>query len=165
MNLERINALFELVNGVLVNKVSRGSVKKGAIAGYITEDGYRRVCVDGKYLYVHVIVWKLHGNEIPEGYILDHKDGDRQNNVITNLRLATHTTNQYNKFRQKDGTSKYKGVWYDAKKNVWKASIRLPKERIYLGQYSTELEAAEAYDFVAKEIHGEFAKLNLTGSK
>ena len=164
MNIERLKALFEFNNGVLINKVSRGKAKKGELAGYVAEDGYCRVRIDGKYYYIHKIVWAMHHGEIPTG-VVDHKDCDKTNNDISNLRLATQLTNQYNKTRQKDGTSKYKGVWYDAKKRVWKASIRLPDKRLYLGQFSSELEAARVYDEFAIEIHGEFAKLNLTGSE
>lgn len=164
MDLERVKALFEVIDGKVVNKVSRGSARRGALAGYVTEDGYRRVRVDGKYYYIHYIAWWLNGQEVPEGFLLDHEDSDRQNNSICNLRLATNLTNQYNKTRQKDGTSTYKGVWFDAKKKVWKAAIRLPTERLYIGQFDTEIEAAKAYDLFAIEIHGEFAKLNLAGS-
>lgn len=163
MKLERVNALFEIIDGKVVNKISRGSALKGALAGYIAEDGYRRVRADGEYYYIHYIAWWLDGREVPEDMLLDHEDGNRQNNSISNLRLATNLTNQYNKARQKDGTSKYKGVWFDAKKKVWKAAIRLPTERLYIGQFDNELEAAKAYDLFAIEIHGEFAKLNLAG--
>lgn len=161
MDIERLKAIFEIKDGRLVNKISRGSAKAGSLAGYVTEDNYRRARVDGKYFYVHIMLWRMEGNSIPDGFMLDHIDGDRQNNVIANLRLATSRENQHNKFRQKEGTSEYKGVWYDAKKSKWKAAIRLPESRLYIGQFETELEAALAYDEIAREIHGEFAKLNI----
>jgi hypothetical protein len=163
MQIERLEALFYYNEGNLYNAVSRGSAKKDMLTGYITEDGYRRVRVDGQYIYVHQVVWILHEGEIPEGLFIDHIDGDRLNNARYNLRLATPRENQQNKARQQNGTSKYKGVWYDAKKAVWKASIRIEKARYYIGQFRTEEEAAIAYDGIAIEIHGKFAKLNLPG--
>ena len=118
--------------------------------------------VDGRYYYIHRLVWFLLTNkEIPNDLFIDHIDGNRLNNHIENLRLATSLENQYNKARQSNGTSQYKGVWYDAVKGLWKASIRSQDKRLYVGQFETELEAAIAYDKIAIEIQGKFAKLNI----
>lgn len=165
MKIERLRALFYYKDCTLFNKVSRGSVRKDLESGYIAEDGYRRVRVDGRYYYIHRLVWWIcTGKEVPEDLMIDHIDGNRLNNDIDNLRLATALENQYNKFRQSNGTSQYKGVWYDSVKGFWKASIRLHDKRLYIGQFDTELEAALAYDKYAIELQGEFAKLNiLTG--
>jgi len=157
----QIETLFEYKADKFYNRVSRGSVKAGTLAGYNANDGYRRVCIQKKYYYIHRLIWQLLVGEIEDGLFIDHIDGDRLNNSISNLRLATARENQQNKFRQKVGTSAYKGVWWDAKKNVWKASFRTAEKRIYLGQFESELEAAGTYDEMAKVHHGEFAKLNL----
>jgi len=162
MKIERLKALFYYKDGKLYNRISRGSVKKDSESGYTAEDGYRRVRVDGKYYYIHRLVWFLLTNkEIPEDLYIDHIDGNRQNNHIENLRLATALENQYNKQRQNSGTSTYKGVWFDSVKDCWKASIRFKDKRHYIGQFETELEAALAYDRLAIEIQGKFAKLNI----
>jgi hypothetical protein len=162
MKLERLKALFYYKDGKLLNRVSRGSSKKDQETGYIAEDGYRRVRVDGKYFYVHRLVWFYCTNkEVPDDLFIDHIDGNRLNNSISNLRLATSLENQYNKFRQANGTSKYKGVWFDSKKNVWKSSIRINGKRLYIGQFDTEILAALAYDSVAIQVQREFTKLNI----
>ncbi len=165
MKLERLKALFYYKDGNFYNRISRGSARKDSEAGYVAEDGYRRVRVDGKYHYVHRLVWYyVTGKEVPEDLFIDHKDGDRLNNCIENLRLATSLENQYNKARQQNGTSTYKGVWYDTAKGFWKASIRFKDKRHYIGQFNTELEAAIAYDTLAISLQGKFAKPNvLTG--
>lgn len=50
--------------------------------------GYLRVSLNNKRFIIHRIIWKmLTGTEPPE--MIDHIDGDRTNNHINNLRLAT----------------------------------------------------------------------------
>jgi len=43
----------------------------------------------------HLVYWEHYGTRIPRGYVLHHKDGDRTNDNIRNLKLMTnaaHTT-------------------------------------------------------------------------
>ena len=39
--------------------------------------------------YIHRLVWETFVGEIPKGYIIHHKDGNRQNNCLSNLQLVT----------------------------------------------------------------------------
>lgn len=39
--------------------------------------------------YIHRLVWEAFVGEIPKGYIVHHKDGNRQNNSLSNLKLVT----------------------------------------------------------------------------
>lgn len=116
----------------------------------------------GRY-YAHQIAWYLTHNEWPKLYI-DHKDGNPTNNKFNNLRLATAAQNMYNQRKTNRKTSsQYKGVVYrtDTKMHPWRAHIMFKGKQISLGQYGTELEAAEAYDKKALELFGEFASLNI----
>lgn len=42
---------------------------------------------------VHRIVWELHNGPVPEGLEIDHIDGNKQNNDISNLRAVSHSEN------------------------------------------------------------------------
>lgn len=96
------------------------------------------------------------------GQIVDHVNGNGLDNRRMNLRLCTHAENIRNSAKRK-GSSKYKGVYlkYRGRKHtLWQARIYRDGALISLGLYRSEIEAARAYDMVAVEIHGEFARLN-----
>ena len=57
-------------------------------------------------------------------------------------------------------SSQYKGVTLEKKSGKWIAQIRIDGKRKYLGIFTSEEEAAMAYDLKAEEAHGEFAVLN-----
>ena len=102
----------------------------------------------------------------PKGMQGDHKDGNRLDNRRLNLRNSTHGQNQQNRGANKSyagrgSTSKYKGVSLRCDGKKWCASIMSDRKRYYLGSnFSSEVEAALAYNKAAKELHGEFAYMN-----
>lgn len=62
-------------------------------------NGYLRVQLDAVYYSAHVIVWEsFNEQQVPEGYQIDHIDGNRQNNLLSNLRLVDHSSNMKNSF-------------------------------------------------------------------
>lgn len=92
---------------------------------------------------------------------IDHKDGDGLNNQKDNLRGCTRQQNIHNTKPRLNTISRYKGVGLERKNGKWRVSIKaMDGSRISLGAYFTEEEAARAYDAKAKELFGEFARLN-----
>lgn len=104
----------------------------------------------------------------PEGMFVDHINNDPLDNRRCNLRVCTHAENQRNKKKpayRRRTTSKYMGVfWRSAGKRHWLAQIGHQGHQIHIGSYATEVEAAMAYDDVAKKLHGAFASLNFRGT-
>ena len=92
---------------------------------------------------------------------VDHIDGSRTNNNWENLRYATSSENGMNAKHRTGGSSVYKGVNYQTQAKKWKAQIGFNRQRIYLGIFPSEREAAEAYNTAAREQYGEYAKLNI----
>lgn len=90
----------------------------------------------------------------------DHIDGNGLNNVRSNLRVCTVTQNQRSSRKLRGGTSKYKGVFWNYANSKWLSAIRTNKERIYLGSFDSEIDAARAYDIAALKYHGDFSVTN-----
>lgn len=92
---------------------------------------------------------------------VDHVNSDGLDNRRENLRLATSKQQSYNKRPQKNKMySKYKGVCWDASRSKWVVYIHHQGRQIYLGRFTSELDAAKAYDDAAKERFGEFSRTN-----
>lgn len=88
---------------------------------------------------------------------VDHINGNGLDNRRKNLRLVT---SQQNNFNRRPVNSKYKGVAFHKRCNLWEAKICINQKRMCLGFFKTAQEAARAYNLKAKELFGEFAYLN-----
>lgn len=98
--------------------------------------------------------------DAPNGTQIDHQDGDGLNNQNENLRFCTAAQNQFNRNKQINNSSGFKGVDFHKNMNKWRAKIQLNYKRIHLGYFDSAEEAARAYDEAAKKYYGEFAMLN-----
>lgn len=96
----------------------------------------------------HEIVW------CPEGFEVDHINGDKLDNRKQNLRVCTRAQNQANVGVTSRNKSGFKGVSFDRGK--WVARTK----GVHLGRFTDPVEAARAYDKKAIELFGEFANLN-----
>lgn len=158
---DEVRQLFEYDNatGNLIWKIDvKPRAKAGAVAGFISNDNYRRIGYRGRIYLGHRLVWFYCTGEWPAEF-LDHIDGDRSNNRIENLRNASRTDNNRNVALQKNNRSGFKGVSYMKRDGVWVAQITHNKKNYFLGRYKLPEEAYAAYCTAAKELHGEFARL------
>ncbi len=95
----------------------------------------------------------------PEGMFTDHINGNKLDNRKCNLRVVTRSQNCRNQGpRIQKISSQHKGVYWHKRDRRWRATITTDERRIWLGDFKTELEAANAYKEAARKYHGEFAR-------
>lgn len=108
---------------------------------------------DGRrfHVLVHRVAWFMQTGVWPKRQI-DHRDGNESNNRWDNLREATQLQNSQN-LRPRSKTGRLLGT--RKARNGWDASINVPGEArsVYLGRFTTEQEAHEAYCEAKLRLH------------
>jgi hypothetical protein len=114
-----------------------------ACSGKAVCRGYAVVKVLGENHLYHRICWLLAHGEIDDSLDIDHINGDGIDNRLVNLRLGTTRENLQNRVEHRNGH--LVGATWHKQKEKWQAGIRINGKKKYLGYFSTELEAHEAY--------------------
>lgn len=163
--VELVRELFtyDKATGVLTwQKSINNRVKVGSRVGRVSPYGYLQTSINRTHYYVHRIIWLFVKGEDPGQFQVDHIDGNRLNNRIDNLRLATAKQNGANRGKQINNTSGYKGVCWNARYKKWQAGIQITlaenKKYLHIGYFDTPELAHMAYCKAAAELHGEFAR-------
>lgn len=119
------------------------------------KEGYAQRKDNNTIIRMHRIIMNT-----PDGMLTDHINQNKLDNQKNNLRICTYAENLMNSSKRKHTTSIYKGVSYNKQRKKWEAYIKFNKKQIHLGNFNYEKEAAKKYDEKAKELFGEFARLN-----
>lgn len=116
--------------------------------------GYLQLGIGGRTKYFHRVVWEHANGPIPAGFQIDHINGDKSDNRITNLRIVTKHQNMQNQHRahtrSKTGV---KGVHWCNKRQKYGASIAAFNKSQRLGWFDSIQEAADAYAVAADLLH------------
>jgi hypothetical protein len=141
-------------------KKPRGAVQLGDEAGCKAD--YIVIRLLGVCYVAQRLIWLYeNGSFPPDGYMVDHKDQNKHNNILTNLRLATATENRCNHKLYDSNKSGYTGVFRRGP-NKFTAFIRYKNKRYHIGQFGTAKKASIARDEYARKLHCGFATLNET---
>jgi hypothetical protein len=148
---------YDPETGIITWKVRRSNrVMAGHVAGKVhKKTGYREIIIDRRYYLAHRLAWFYAHGTWPER--IDHRDGDKLNNRIENLREATVSQNAANKKMNITNRCGFKGV-RATENNRWRATIETNSKSYSLGTFDTPEEAHAAYVNAAKRLFGEFAR-------
>lgn len=127
----------------------------GKIAGTDSAHGYKLIQLKGKTFFLHRVVFFLCHGWLPEN--IDHKNCNRTDNRISNLRPASKSRNSFNRKINSNNKSGYKGVDYLSKTGRFRAQIQKNYIKIVIGEFRTAEEAHRAYVMKSDELFGEFS--------
>ncbi len=154
---DRMRELFDYdpATGIFTRTVTVSSnAMVGQKVGCPSRGGYLRVRIDGKHHYCHRLAWLYCYGHFPEEDI-DHINGNRSDNRIANLRLATRAENQQNISRIGHGKSGLVGAYWDRSRRRWYSKVRDPEtgKQYRLGYYDAREDAHEAYKAWKRKNH------------
>nr|WP_064759029.1 HNH endonuclease [Escherichia coli] len=157
VNLEEVNSLLEYNPDTGLFKWKPGLGKRSTLERAGTRDMTRHVAIEinGVKYFAHRLAWLItYGFWPPD--VIDHINGNRTDNRICNLRLATLAENSRNRSAQKNGCG-YKGVYYSKRQRKWVGQIRANGIKHHLGVFDNPEDAHKAYCIAAKNLHGDFS--------
>jgi hypothetical protein len=118
-----------------------------------TSNGYMRVSSPhGEERLVHRLAAAQYLEGWDSSLEVDHIDGNRRNNHISNLRLVTFDYQSKAYQSPRGGTSKYRGVFMNSRDGNWLAYCGTGKDRLWSRNHKSENDAALAYDRMARKL-------------
>lgn len=127
-------------------------------AGYVKTNGYRQISINKINYPAHKLAWLYVYGKYP--IMLDHKDHNRDNNAILNLREVTNSENSKNMKQNKNNKTGIVGVSLNKSIGKWEASITVNMKPVKLGFFTdihlaikAREEAEKKYNFHPN--HGE----------
>ena len=155
LTVERLREMldYDPESGVFVWKVSTSNrAPVGSSAGTDHGNGYRVIAIDHCTHYAHHLAWLFIYGEYPNQE-MDHIDGNRSNNKISNLRHGTHAQNMQNLSLRATNKSGMTGVSWLKNYGKWEAYITVNYKKINLGYYDDLQEAGAAYLNAKQDLH------------
>ena len=109
-----------------------------------------------KIHYIHQLV-AIHF--IPNIYntkCIDHRNNNRLDNTISNLRWVSYQQNSFNSLLSSKNTTGSKGIYFNKKTQKWYSQIRFNYKLIHIGHFVNFEDAKIARKKKALELFGNF---------
>ncbi|HIH8982537.1 TPA: HNH endonuclease [Serratia marcescens] len=128
----------------------------GTTAGTLIASGYIKINIRGKIYAAHRLVWLYLYGEFPPEFI-DHINGDRADNRLVNLRLATACQNMMNVPLKASNSTGVKGLWFRQETNRWIMYGKANRKTYWLGAFDNIIDAVAERRRFERIHHGSFA--------
>lgn len=113
----------------LAKNTNASKYRVGDIAGYKSKSGYCDITLNGKLYRVHRIIWVLLNKSLDQNLVIDHINGIKSDNRISNLRAVSSAQNNRNmvlgkpktgirniaEVWSKNGISSFEVIWIEPK--------------------------------------------------
>lgn len=156
-DLVKQRLVYDEITGVFTWRTNWYKVLAGQIAGVEMPDGYWRISIYRNQVLAHRLAWFYIHGAWPKGEI-DHINGNRSDNRIVNLRVATRRQQLMNQKLLKRNKSGYKGVHFVKDVKKWNAQIKIDGKSTSLGFFDDPKEAHAAYVEAAERAFDKFAR-------
>lgn len=150
---ERLKELLDYnpETGIFTRAVSHRGSPIGKSVWASNGHGHIRMTVDCRQYVAHRLAWFYVHGKWPSAF-LDHINGDRSDNRISNLRECTDSQNQENR-HSAPSHSKTKLIGATPHQGGYRAQIRVRGKLIRLGCFGTAELAHTAYLKAKRELH------------
>lgn len=161
LDIESLRSLiaYDPETGVFTRKVKRDFNPKSVLGkplGTPYSNGYIGFRVLSRKYLAHRLAWfYVHGVWPVED--IDHVNGNRADNRISNLREATRSQNMANTKTQTNNVSGHRGVIFDKSNQRWMAYMQRHGKFINLGRFDLKEEAIAVRQQAFASAFGEFA--------
>jgi hypothetical protein len=128
----------------------------GTGAGWL-EQGYNNIKIKNKSYRAARLAWLYVYGMWPTKFI-DHINGNRGDDRISNLREASAAENNRNRKIRTDSKTKLKGVYFNERSGKYESKIHVNGHSMWLGSFPTAKDAHQAYYEAAQKHFGQFAR-------
>jgi hypothetical protein len=143
---------YDASTGTFTWRVRRGGrAQKGTVAGRISK-GHRYILIDRRNYAAHRLVWLYFHGKWPQ-YEIDHLNGDRDDNRISNLRDVPRAVNAENMRRARTDNKSSGLLGVTAQRGRWIAQITVRGRNHNLGSFDTPQKAHAAYVAAKRRLH------------
>ena len=139
---------FQSLKGFRIHKARFANKEAGTIGA----QGYIHIFINRKSYRAQRLAWLYCYGSMPLLFI-DHINGIRSDNRLSNLREVSNTDNIKNGKKRKNNTSGYQGITWHKTASKWMAQIMVDRKTIYLGLHDSIQEAIKARD-IAEKVYG-----------
>lgn len=147
---------YDCETGIFTWKINKSITKAGNIAGSIKKESYCVIKIHRKDYMAHRLAWLYVYGYFPT--YIDHINGIRNDNKLSNLREVTSSQNSCNRKISIRNTSGVKGVTWHKQINKWQVVIGINGKNKYFGCFEDK-EFAELVMIEARQkYHGIYAR-------